>query len=141
LVHISTDYLYTYSNPNASEQDVPVHCNNWYGYTKLLGDGLVQLLSNEFLIIRCTHKQTPFPYQKAWIDQVGNFDYVDKISELIIKAVDSELDGVYNIGTELKSIYELANQTVKTEPIFSPPQVPKNTSMSVDKLKKSLEGY
>jgi dTDP-4-dehydrorhamnose reductase len=34
LVHISTDYLYSGSVSNASESDVPVHCNNWYGYTK-----------------------------------------------------------------------------------------------------------
>jgi dTDP-4-dehydrorhamnose reductase len=56
LVHISTDYLYSGSVSNASESDVPVHCNNWYGYTKLLADGLVQLESNNYLICRCTHK-------------------------------------------------------------------------------------
>jgi dTDP-4-dehydrorhamnose reductase len=55
LVHISTDYLYSGSVSNASESDVPVHCNNWYGYTKLLADGLVQLEFNH-LICRCTHK-------------------------------------------------------------------------------------
>jgi dTDP-4-dehydrorhamnose reductase len=53
LVHISTDYLYSGSVSNASESDVPVHCNNWYGYTKLLADGLVQLESN-YLICRYT---------------------------------------------------------------------------------------
>jgi dTDP-4-dehydrorhamnose reductase len=58
LVHISTDYLYSGSVSNASESDVPVHCNNWYGYTKLLADGLVQLESNNYLICRCTHKPT-----------------------------------------------------------------------------------
>ena len=50
LVHISTDYVYTDSVSNASEDDVPVHCRNWYGYTKLLSDGLIQLQSNSFLI-------------------------------------------------------------------------------------------
>ena len=51
LVHISTDYVYTSSVDNASEEDVPVHCNNWYGYTKLLSDGLVQLQSNDYLLL------------------------------------------------------------------------------------------
>jgi dTDP-4-dehydrorhamnose reductase len=55
LVHLLT-YLYSGSVSNASESDVPVHCNNWYGYTKLLADGLVQLESNNYLICRCTHK-------------------------------------------------------------------------------------
>src|ERR1017187_7183475 len=41
LIHISTDYVYADSTSNASEEDVPVHCNNWYGYTKLLSDGLI----------------------------------------------------------------------------------------------------
>ena len=96
LVHISTDYVYTGSINNASEEDVPVHCNNWYGYTKLLGDGLVQLQSNDYLLIRCTHKPNPFPYDEAWIDQVGNFDYVNIISDLIIKLVNSGVSGLYN---------------------------------------------
>ena len=111
LVHISTDYVYAGSVSNASEEDVPVHCNNWYGYTKLLGDGLVQLQSNNYLLCRCTHKPTPFPYNEAWVDQVGNFDYVDKISSLIIELIESKINGLYNVGTEIKSMYELATKT------------------------------
>jgi dTDP-4-dehydrorhamnose reductase len=88
LVHISTDYIYTGSVDNASENDVPVHCNNWYGYTKLLGDGLMQLMSKNYLLCRCTHKPNPFPYESAWIDQIGNFDYVDRISSIIIKLIN-----------------------------------------------------
>ena len=49
LIHISSDYVYSNSNPGSSEGDVPVHCNNWYGYTKLLGDAHVQLKSNNYL--------------------------------------------------------------------------------------------
>lgn len=134
LVHISTDYVYTNSTENASENDVPVHCNNWYGYTKLLGDGLVQLLSENYLLIRCTHKPKPFPYEKAWVDQIGNFDYVDRISELIIDIIKKEKNGVYNVGTKTKSMFELASQTKNVLPINSPNYVPKNTTMNIDKL-------
>ena len=76
LVHISTDYIYSNSKSNVSENDVPVHCENWYGYTKLLGDAHVQLKSKDYLLIRCSHKPEPFPYEKAFINQSGNFDYV-----------------------------------------------------------------
>ena len=134
LVHISTDYLYSGSVPNASEDDVPVHCNNWYGYTKLLSDGLVQLISKNYLLCRCTHKPKPFPYESAWVDQVGNFDYVDNISKIIINMIIDNLSGVYNVGTELKTIYQLASDTKKVNPIISPNNVPKNTSMSLKKL-------
>ena len=138
LVHISTDYIYTGSIENASEEDVPVHCNNWYGYTKLLGDGLVQLLSKDYLICRCTHKPKPFPYEKAWSDQIGNFDYVDSISSLIIKLIKEGSNGVYNVGTETKTMFELASITNTVTPSNSPNHVPKNTTMSLHKIKNIL---
>jgi hypothetical protein len=134
LIHISSDYVYTFSIENASEEDVPVHCRNWYGYTKLLGDGLVQLISNDYLLIRCTHKPKPFPYEKAWIDQVGNFDYVDKIGQIIIQLIYERKNGVYNVGTETKSMFDLAQQTKNVIPISSPDYVPKNTTMNIMKL-------
>lgn len=138
LIHISTDYVYTNSIENASEEDVPVHCNNWYGYTKLLGDGLVQLLCNNYLLIRCTHKPTPFPYEKAWVNQIGNFDYVNVISDLIIKSINKNLNGIYNIGTEKKTIFELGTKTREVIPTYAPDYVPKDTTMSINKLKKKL---
>ena len=134
LVHISTDYVYTQSIENASENDVPVHCNNWYGYTKLLGDGLVQLEANEHLLIRCTHKPKPFPYEKAWEDQIGNFDYVDTIASKIIKLVKINTNGLYNVGSETKTMFELASKTNKVEPIKAPMHVPHNTSMDISKM-------
>jgi dTDP-4-dehydrorhamnose reductase len=139
LVHISTDYVYTGSINNASEEDVPVHSNNWYGYTKLLGDGLVQLQSNDYLLIRCTHKPNPFPYDEAWIDQVGNFDYVNIISDLIIKLVNSGVSGLYNVGTETKTMYEMASKTKSVSKTFTPEHVPKNQSMNINKMKNSIQ--
>ena len=139
LVHISTDYIYTGSVENASEEDVPVHCNTWYGYTKLLSDGLVQLQSKDYLVIRCSHKPNPFPYEKAWIDVIGNFDYVDVISNKIVQLINNKSSGVFNVGTELKSIYDLALKTnPNVEPINSPLNVPKNISLNVDKMNNKL---
>jgi dTDP-4-dehydrorhamnose reductase len=140
LVHISTDYLYSGSVNNASEDDVPVHCNNWYGYTKLLSDGLVQIQSNNYLLIRCTHKPNPFPYDSAWLDQIGNFDYVDVISNLIIKLVNNGANGLYNLGTDTKTMYELAKKTKEAiNKSFSPIHVPKNTSMNINKMKNIIK--
>jgi hypothetical protein len=138
LVHISTDYVYAGSVSNATEEDVPVHCNNWYGYTKLVSDALIQIRSKNYLICRCTHKPNPFPYDSAWVDQVGNFDYVDIISSLIIKGIENDLSGVYNVGTEIKTMYELAKKTKNIKKIFSPIHVPKNTTMNLDKFNNSI---
>ena len=138
LIHISTDYVYSNSIPFASEDDVPVHCNNWYGYTKLLSDGLVQLRSEDYLLIRCSHKPSPFVYDSAWIDYVGNFDYVDTIATLIIDCVNKDLSGVYNVGTDVKTMFDLANETNVVESSFTPSHIPNNLSMDLTKLKSSL---
>jgi dTDP-4-dehydrorhamnose reductase len=135
LVHISTDYVYTNSVENVSENDIPIHGNNWYSYTKLLADGYIELKSNNYLICRGTHKPNPFPYEKAWIDQFGNFDYVDIISQLIINLINSNSKGLYNVGTESKSMYELAiNTNPNVIPFRKPVNIPNNTTMNIDKL-------
>ena len=140
LIHISTDYVYTNSNAEVSENDIPVHGNNWYSYTKLLADAYVELKSNNYLICKGTHKPNPFPYEKAWVDQWGNFDYVDVISSLIINLVMSNNFGIFNVGTEFKSMFDLAKQTNKNvKPSEKPEYIPHNTSMNISKLKKSIQ--
>jgi len=138
LVHISTDHVYANSRSNALETDVPIHSENWYGYTKLLADGLIQLQCKNYLLCRCTHKPTPFPYETAWIDQIGNFDYVDKISNLIIQLIEKDVSGIYNVGTGLKSIYELASKTKDILPSQKPISAPGNTTMDIRKMKSEL---
>lgn len=135
LVHISTDYVYTNSVSNASENDVPIHGNNWYSYTKLLGDSYVQLNENN-LVLRGTHKQKPFPYDRAWVDQIGNFDYVDVMASLIKQLIEKDATGLYNVGTELKTMFNLAGDVT---PDFAPINVPKNVSMDVNKLKNVIK--
>lgn len=135
LIHISSDYVYTNSIENASEKDIPVHGRNWYSYTKLLGDSYVQLNQNN-LVLRGTHKPYPFKYPQAWIDQVGNFDYVPVIASIIIKLTKINASGLYNIGTELKTMNDLAKQTnPNVVPVTIPnDNVPKNVSMDLSKL-------
>ena len=140
LVHISTDYVYTNSINEASEDDIPIHGNNWYSYTKLLGDAYIELKSNNYLICRGTHKPNPFPYNKAWIDQTGNFDYVNTITNLITQLVKNNNTGLFNIGTKIKSIFELASQSTPVEIAFRPSETPGNTTMNINKLKDALKG-
>jgi len=137
LVHISTDYVYANSSGAPTEEDVPVHQETYYAYTKLLADGYVELRSNNYLLVRGTHKERPFKHEQAWVNQVGNFDYVDVIAEGIIKLVEAEATGVYNVGTPLKSIYALAQQTnPEVLPGLCKPPIPVNTVMNIDKLKR-----
>lgn len=110
IVHISTDYIYANSKGNNSEKDVPVHQETWYSYTKLLSDAYVQLNKNN-LIIRCSFKPKPLSYDKAYDNVKGNFDYVDVIAKQIIRLINEDRKSIWNIGTEFKSIYDLAKQT------------------------------
>jgi dTDP-4-dehydrorhamnose reductase len=139
LVHISTDYLYVGSVSDAKETDDLYPIDSYYGHSKNLGDLFVESSCNNFLLIRTSFKPTPFPYPTA-IDQVGNFDYVDVISELIVKLIRKNAKGVFNVGTEKKTMLELA---VKTNPdvYFAAStnlKMPKDISMNISKMNKLL---
>lgn len=135
LIHISSDYVYINSDSQVSEEGIPIHGNNWYSYTKLLADGYIELKSNNYLICRGTHKPYPFPYKAGFIDQIGNFDYVNVIAGIITDLVESDEKGIYNVGTELKSMLDLAQQTKKdVELCLKFDKVPGNTTMNLTKL-------
>jgi dTDP-4-dehydrorhamnose reductase len=142
LVHIVSDYIYANSITKTSEEDIPVHCNTWYGYTKLLGDAHVQLACDNYLLLRATHKPTPFPYDDAWTDQIGNFDYVDVIANKILHTIALGATGIYNIGTETKSMYELACKTnihVNKANVPIDTSIPKDVTMNLTKLNTLYE--
>lgn len=140
LVHISTDYIYAGSVPNATEDDVPVPINTWYGYSKLVGDALIQLRSNNYLVCRLSHKPNPFPYDSAWSDIHTNCDSVDVISNLVIELVKKDYSGVFNVGTEVKSIFELVKKNnVEIKPVNKPAHVPNDISMNINKLNSKLK--
>jgi dTDP-4-dehydrorhamnose reductase len=124
LVHISTDYIYANTDGNKSENDIPVHQQTWYSYCKLLADGYVQLLDKNYLIFRCSFKPRPFPYDKAYINVKGNFDYVDVIAKQMIELINENREGIWNIGTEYKSITQLAKQTVPDIPEWYSDKLP-----------------
>lgn len=138
LVHISTDYLYSGAVENASEDDVPVHLPTWYGYSKLIGDALIELESNDYLICRLSHKSYPYPYDYAWDDIKTNCDYTNVISSLVIDLINKNANGIFNVGTEEKSLYELALKSKLVKPIKKPNYVPDNTTMNLNKLKNFL---
>lgn len=140
LVHISSDYIYGNSKSFASETDVPVHLGTWYTYTKLLSDGHVQAVSNNYLMIRSSFKERPFPWDSAWIDLITNGDYVDTIVDLTVKLIKTDSSGVYNVGTETKTMYELANKTKKCAPTMDEYKFirPHDITMNLSKMNKKI---
>jgi dTDP-4-dehydrorhamnose reductase len=142
LVYFSTDYIYANSKKNASEDDVPVHIGNWYGYSKVISEPYIELRLDKYLILRGTHKPRPFIFDKALISQVGNFDYIDTVVKIYIDLIEGDAQGIYNVGTELKTMYDLARKSrddvVPTNEKFKD-TMPLDVSMDLDKLKKFYE--
>jgi len=140
LVHMSTDYLYQNSVDDATEEDEPLFEHTWYMFTKLLADEYLKQHAKNYLICRLSHKPYPFPYDSAWVDVITNADYTPVISGLVIELIKNGAEGLYNVGTERKTIYELAQRTNKNvKKIVSPPHVPKNISMNVSKMDNFLK--
>jgi dTDP-4-dehydrorhamnose reductase len=135
LVHISTEFVYANNPTIPTEEYLPQPDTTWYAYTKLLADEYIQLNHSNHLICRELHKPNPFPYDKVWKVQTSG-DTVDKIAELIIKLINTNAKGVFNVGTGDKWLKELAPNA---EEIEAPIHVPKDTRMNLDKLNKWLE--
>jgi dTDP-4-dehydrorhamnose reductase len=139
-IHISTDYVYSNSIVSATEDDVPVHNPTWYSYSKILADCYVENFSQNHTTFRVTHKPRPFPYEKAWDNQFGNFDYVDNQARRIISLILRNVNGIYNIGVDNpRSVFTMAVETNKdVNGVGAPHEVPKNLIMSVSKIKELL---
>lgn len=137
VVHISTDYVYVNSKGSNAENSIPVHQETWYSYTKLLSDAYVQLRMSDYLLFRCSFKPTPFPYDKAYENIKGNFDYVDVIAKQMIELINENQKGVWNIGTEYKSVYDLAKQTKPDIGCWYDNQLP-IIQMDLDKFNKRM---
>lgn len=141
LIHISSDYVYggnTESDPDENTIPIPME-GDWYSFSKILADLYIQAKMCDYLICRGTHKPKPFPYVRAW-DQIGNFDYVDVIANLITNLIKKDAVGLFNVGTELKSMYILAKRTLESPiQISTPKNLPQDVGMNLGKLNHFLK--
>lgn len=142
LVHISSDFVYSGSDHLANEEkSVPVHAKTWYSYSKLLADGYIESRGKNYLTIRTSFKPFPFPYSKAITTLIGNFDYTNVIANLIIKLIKANASGLYNLGTEVKTVYNLAirsNPNVLSSDDSLNENMPKDVTMDLSKMKSII---
>lgn len=113
LVYISTEYVFDGKDGNYSEEDA-VHPVNLYGWTKLGGECAVRIVP-EHLIIRCAFTPMHFLYERAPTDQYSSRDTVDIIAKQIYTLISGNARGVFHIGTERKSVWDLAHRTARHE--------------------------
>jgi len=114
FVYISSEYAYN-----------PV---NYYSETKLAGETVVKAMAKKYLIIRTLFKPYPYPFERAFTDQMTQGDDVVVIAKLIAKAIkrwNRESKTIY-VGTGRKTLFELAKK--------SRPDVKPNTTVEWSKV-------
>lgn len=87
---------------------------NHYSGTKTIGELMVQLYAEAYLIIRTLFKPRPYPFDVAFSDQYTRGDYIDVIGELIAREIESwdgKTSKYSHVGTKRKTMYQLAKQT------------------------------
>ncbi|MEE9465068.1 MAG: sugar nucleotide-binding protein [Candidatus Neomarinimicrobiota bacterium] len=138
LVYISTDYVFKGDRGNYREDDELLPQNR-YAWSKLGGECAVHMYERS-LIIRTSFCEPVFPHPKALVDQYTSRDSVTVIAPLILElALDRDLIGVVHVGTERKSVKELAlklgavdvSDLKRDEVGFN---VPQDTSLDISKL-------
>lgn len=136
LVYVSTDYVYFGDSGNYSETDItrPV---NFYALTKLAGESYVR---SNGLIIRTSFKPSKWKYSCAFSDLYTSADYIDVIAEKINFLIANNAQGIFNVGTERKSIFELAQRRNKhvipvSKRSISDLNLPGDVSLNIEKYK------
>ncbi len=115
LIHISTDYIFDGKNGPYSEDAIP-NPINYYGRTKLASENEIKIGGIRFAILRTNvlygvgknvkNNFALWLYQKlsngenikVVTDQIGNPTYVDDLAFAILKVVEFDKEGVYNVG-------------------------------------------
>jgi hypothetical protein len=69
---------------------------------------------------------------------MGNFDTVDVISEIIIKLINNNSNGLFNVGTKLKTMCDLAPNVERINRVIHQ-TMPSDVSMNLEKLKREIE--
>jgi dTDP-4-dehydrorhamnose reductase len=115
LIHISTDYIFDGKNGPYDENAIP-NPINYYGRTKLASENEIKIGGIRFAILRTNvlygvgknvksnfalwlyNKLSSGEKIKVVTDQIGNPTYVDDLAFAILKVVEFDKEGIYNVG-------------------------------------------
>lgn len=106
LIFISTDWVFRGNRGNYKPDD-EYGPTCYYGETKLAGEFITKSLNN-YLIIRLSFSDVPFPYSKAYTNQFSTKLPVNEAAKQIHYAVSNNEKGIKHIYGKKQSIYEYA---------------------------------
>ncbi len=165
VVYISTDYVFDGNKDGIYAEEDETNPVNYYGYTKLCGEKLVEKLDN-YLIVRIswvfgingnnfikTMLKLSETRDELFVvsDQIGSPTYTEDLSKLLVDMVEKNKKGLFNVTNEgycswyefAKYIFEINNKDIKVNPILTKDyktlaKRPYNSKLSKEKLE--LEG-
>ena len=108
MVYTSTEWVYP-NKENNTEGDALLPSTH-YGWSKLGGECAVQMMP-DYLILRCSFTARPYKFARAFTDVHKSYLYVDEVATFIIKLLEKDCSGVYNIGGKSRTTYEFAKES------------------------------
>lgn len=108
LVYISTDYVFDGDKGNYAA-DEPINPLSKYAKSKAAAELAVRMY-DKHLVLRTSFFANEFPYDKAFIDQWSNKDYIDIMAPKILEACLSDDIGIRHIFSTKETIYEKAKR-------------------------------
>ena len=119
LIHFSSDYVYNVNHSNPISESAQVNPTNQYGYSKAVGDSLIKLNTDRYIIFRTSWVFSKFknnfiksmlellsrePEIKIVNDQRGALTSCKLLAEATLEAI-----GKWQSETYLSGIYHLSN--------------------------------
>lgn len=112
MVYISTACVFDGENAPFDEDSKPLP-KNYYALTKLIGERMVQRISEEHLIIRTNFvANEPWRYPAAFTDRFGSYLFASDVARGIKTVIDKKMTGIVHVcGYQKMSMYDLAKMT------------------------------
>jgi dTDP-4-dehydrorhamnose reductase len=100
------------------------------------------MLYENSLILRIAMFVKPFPHDKAFVDSFKSPLWNDEAAKILLRLIELNATGIYNIGGEKKSIYDFVIREnfniLKENKANIKENVPTDVSMNLTKLNDIL---
>ncbi len=106
FVYISTDAVFDGKKGNYKPTD-SLNPLNKYAKTKTAAE-LTCRTYEKTTVIRTAFFEYDFPYDTAFYDQYTSKDYLDIIGPKIINVINNYKPGIYHVGGDKQSVYDIA---------------------------------
>ena len=144
LLYMCTDYVFK-GDAGMYKEDDPVFPVNKYAWSKLGGECAVRMYDKS-LVIRASFGASPFPYDKAFVDQWTSRISVDEMAYSVVELMKSDATGTVHVGGKRRTVFEYARSVSPEKKIGElslndvPFTAPRDTSLDTSRF-ETLIGH